>query len=230
MALLDVGCGPGTITVDLAGRLDHGSVVGIDQSADVIAAAIAENPAALGGNLQFAVGNVYQLDFPDESFDVVFAHQILQHLGNPLAALEEMRRVVRIGGMVAIRDADFGAFTWSPPDPLLDRWRELYHEVTRRNGANADAGRALKGWVRAAGLENLVVTSSAWVYETDAERAWWGGLWADRVVASDFARHALEFGLTTAMELAEISAAFRRWTDDPNGVFIVPSGEVIAIR
>jgi hypothetical protein len=107
---------------------------------------------------------------------------------------------------------------------------DLYHRVAQRNGAEADGGRHLKKWVREAGFDQLVVTSSNWTYESDVERDWWGGLWADRVVQSDFARHALEYSLATSDELEEIAAGFRRWSLEADGVFIVPSLEVLARR
>jgi len=80
----------------------------------------------------FCAGSVLALPFDDTSVDVVHAHQVLQHLADPVAALSEMARVLRPGGILAVRDADFGAFAWAPADPLLDRWLELYHEVTAR--------------------------------------------------------------------------------------------------
>src|SRR5436190_6023772 len=79
--LLDVGCGPGTITVDLARRVAPGEVVGIDAAPEVIE----QTPAADG--VTFAVGDVYALDSADGSFDVVHAHQVLQHLTDPVRAL-----------------------------------------------------------------------------------------------------------------------------------------------
>ena len=86
--LLDVGCGPGTMTTDFARRLAPGVVVGIDASAQVIAEARRDHPG-----VSFTTGDVYRLDVPDASFDIVHAHQVLQHLADPVAALKEMRRV-----------------------------------------------------------------------------------------------------------------------------------------
>jgi ubiquinone/menaquinone biosynthesis C-methylase UbiE len=230
LSLLDVGCGPGNITADLATRLGTGSAVGIDLSEEVVALAREAYATPAHANLSFEVGNVYELDFATEQFDVVYAHQVLQHLGNPIAALEEMRRVLKPGGLLAVRDGDFGAFVWSPHDPVLDRWMALYHALSKRNGGEADAGRHLNAWVRAAGFEELKVSSSNWTYQTPEERAWWGGLWAERVLDSDFARHALEYGLADDDELAAIADGWRRWIDEPDGVFLVVSVEVLARR
>jgi hypothetical protein len=139
-----------------------------------------------------------------------------------------MRRVLRDGGWLAIRDADYGEFTWSPPNETLDRWMELYHQITRKNDAEADAGRFLAGWIEAAGYTSLEPSTSEWTYETIEEREWWADLWADRVLYSEFARQGLEYGLTTSDELSAISDAFRAWSDSPEGIFVVVHEEVLA--
>jgi SAM-dependent methyltransferase len=223
--LLDLGCGPGTITVDLATRVAPGRVVGIDASAEVIARA---SELAGSDRVRFEVGDLYALQLPDESFDVVHAHQVLQHLTDPVAALVEARRVLRPGGVLGVRDSDYAAFAWAPDDPLLDRWMELYQAVTARNGADANAGRRLLGWVQAAGFDDPVASSSTWTFADVDARAWWGGLWADRVQLSSFAEQAVDAGLTTLAELAAIAGAWRRWAQCPDGFFIVVHGEVLA--
>jgi ubiquinone/menaquinone biosynthesis C-methylase UbiE len=230
LQLLDVGCGPGTISADLARLVAPGLVEAIDISSDVIEAARSIHQDQGLDNLNFNVGNVHGLSFEDSSFDVVYAHQVLQHLGDPVMALREMRRVLRETGLLAVRDADFAAFAWSPADERLTRWMEIYHQVTRANGAEADAGRHLPSWVREAGFRSLEVSSSNWTYFTVEERRWWGQIWADRVLYSDFAKQALSYGFTTSDELQAISNAFIDWSDDEDGVFIVVNVEVLARR
>ena len=228
ISLLDVGCGPGTITADLASRIPAGEVVGVDLPSDVIDAAQREFGAT--ANLRFEVGDVYALQFAADSFDLVYAHQVLQHLGDPVAALREMLRVLRPGGHVAVRDSDYGAFLWSPYDPRLSRWMEIYHQVTQRNGAEADAGRYLHRWVRTAGFEQLQVSSSNWTFQNAEDRTWWGGLWSDRVRESEYARQSVEYGLTTHSELEGIGEAFLQWAADPDALFIVVHCEVVATK
>ncbi|MGZ4755165.1 MAG: methyltransferase domain-containing protein [Acidimicrobiia bacterium] len=228
--LLDVGCGPGTITIDLAGRVAPGAVVGIDRAAEVVAQAEELRRSRGIENVRFATGDVYSLDLADASFDVVHAHQVLQHLREPVAALRELRRVLRPGGTLAVRDSDYAAFVWAPGDPMLDRWNELYHAITTRNGAEADAGRYLLGWVQEAGFNEVEAGSSTWTFADPERRAWWGSLWADRVELSSFAEQAVAYGLSDAGELAEIAGAWRHWAEQPDGYFAVLHGEVLARR
>jgi ubiquinone/menaquinone biosynthesis C-methylase UbiE len=228
--LLDVGCGPGTLTCDLADRVAPGATHGMDTSAEVVAAATAEAEARGTANVSFFAGDLYALEAEDDSFDVVHAHQVLQHLTDPVAALRELRRVMAPDGVVAVRDSDYASFTWAPVDSRLTRWLELYHQVTERNGAEADAGRHLKGWARAAGFTDVIVSSSTWTYADPEDRAWWGDLWADRVGLPDsaLASQALEYGLSTAEELADLAAAWRAWATEDDGVFVVLHLEVLA--
>jgi SAM-dependent methyltransferase len=224
--LLDVGCGPGTITADLATRVAPGPVIGVDREPSVIAEA--ETRGAAPSNVEFRTGDVYALAFPDASFDVVHAHQVLQHLTDPVAALSELRRVLRPGGILAVRDSDYGGFVWAPADPLLDRWNALYHDVCRRNGADADAGRHLLGWARAAGFTEIEPSSSTWTFADPDTRSWWGSLWADRVTSSAFADQAVAYGLSTPAELKQIASAWRAWAEHEDAFFAVIHAELIA--
>src|SRR5919112_3295210 len=90
--LLDVGCGPGTITADLATLVAPGRVTALEVTAEALDLARAEIGRRGLGTIDFVVGDVHALDFPDDTFDVVHAHQVLQHVTDPVAALREMRR------------------------------------------------------------------------------------------------------------------------------------------
>src|SRR3954468_1901033 len=224
--LLDVGCGPGTITVDLAAHVAPGRVVGIDVSADPLAEARTAAEAA-GVAVEFAVGDVYALEAADGSFDVVHAHQVLQHLTDPVAALREMARVSRPGGVIAVRDVDYGAFVTFPADEGLDRWLEVYYAVARRNQAEPDAGRRLVSWAHAAGLRDVTATTSSWCYASAEEREWWGNSWAGRATASSFAEQAVAYGLASAAELEGVADAWRRWRDADDGWLGMMHGELL---
>lgn len=216
-ALLDVGCGPGSITADLAARV--GSVVGIDPSTEVIAAARAEHP-----DLDLWVDDLFD---HDGSYDVVHTHQVLQHLEDPVAAL---RAMAALGPLVAARDGDYPAFFWTGGDERLDRWSELYLRVTRRNGAHPDAGRHLLRWAQEAGLRDVVYSTSTWTYATPEDRAWWSEVWAARATESAFAEQAVAYGLATTDDLHDIAEGWRAWGTTDDAVFVLVHGEILARR
>lgn len=215
MTLLDVGCGPGTITADLATRV--ASVKGIDASASVIADA-----SAAFGALAFEVGDLFDVT---EQYDVVHLHQVLQHLADPEGAL---RHLGSVGSLVAARDSDYTWFQWSPDSAAIERWREIYLAVTRRNGAEARAGRFLLAWAHAAGFTDVTYTSTSWTFATPEDREWWCGLWADRCVDSSFAHQAVDYGIATVDELSSLATAWREWAKDDDAIFVVPHGEILA--
>ncbi|WP_292787359.1 MULTISPECIES: class I SAM-dependent methyltransferase [unclassified Microbacterium] len=224
--LLDVGAGPGSITVDFAGVVAHVTATEIDDAA----LSLSRDLAAARGvtNIAFSVEDVHALSFADDSFDIVHAHQVLQHVADPVQALREMRRVAKPGGLVAARDADYAGFLWFPVLPELDRWLALYRAAARANGGEPDAGRRLLAWARAAGFADVTATASTWCYATPSERAWWGGMWADRILESALAKQLVDQEMASAADLQEISDAWKRWADDGDGWFLVPHGEILA--
>ena len=179
------------------------------------------------GNVDFAVADVHALDVADGTYDVVHAHQVLQHVGDPVQALREMARVTRPGGLVAARDSDYAAMCWWPRLPGLDEWMALYQAAARANGGEPDAGRRLLSWAHAAGLTDVVATASTWCFATPEDRAWWGGMWTDRILESAMARQLVDTGLATTEDLRRISAGWRRWTADPDGWFSILHGEIL---
>lgn len=225
LSLLDVGCGPGTITVEFADRLAPGRVVGVDAAAEVIMKASSDFAR---DNLEFAVADGYRLPYPDDSFDIAHAHQVLQHVAEPVRLLRELRRVVKPGGIVAARDVDYAGTIWYPQLPGLDAWLDLYERVHRSNGGEPDAGRRLKAWAREAGFVDVATTASIWNFSDAVDREWWGSMWEARVLQSAFAGDALEKGLSTQIELGEISRAWREWADSEDGWLGMPHGEIIA--
>ncbi|MCK2219211.1 class I SAM-dependent methyltransferase [Actinomadura sp. ATCC 31491] len=225
MTVLDVGSGPGTITADLAGLVAH--VTAAEVTAEALELSRAELAARGVRNADFAVADAHDLPFPDDTFCVVHAHQVLQHVGDPVRALREMRRVAKPGGYVAARDSDYAAFAWWPRLPELDEWLALYQRVARGNGGEPDAGRRLLSWARAAGFEDVTPTSSTWCFATPDDRAWWGGMWAERILGSDMARKALATGAATEADLRRISDGWRAWAAAEDGWLSVLHGEII---
>jgi SAM-dependent methyltransferase len=227
LRLLDVGCGPGTLTIDLASRVAPGEVVGIDVAASVVEEARRRAAEAAVPNVSFEALDLRDDSLEPASFDVVHAHQVLQHLRDPAGALGAMARLARPGGIVGARDADYSAMTWAPADHRLDRWLEVYLAVARHNGAEPDGGRWLLRWARAAGLADVSFTTSTWTYATPEDREWWGDLWAERTVASSFAEQAVRYGIATEAELALVAEGWREWSRQSDALFVVLHGEIV---
>ncbi|MFE9934405.1 methyltransferase domain-containing protein [Streptomyces sp. NPDC005533] len=228
MSVLDVGCGPGTITADLAELVAPGGrVTAVDAAPEVVEQARAHAAERGVSGIEFGTADVHALDFPDDSFDVVHAHQVLQHVGDPVQALREMRRVCRPGGIVAARDADYAAMTWYPATPGLDAWLDLYRRVARANGGEPDAGRRLRAWAREAGFTEVTASATSWCFATPEEAAWWSSLWADRTTASAYAARATGGGHASASDLAAAAEAWRTWGADADAWFSVLNGEIL---
>jgi ubiquinone/menaquinone biosynthesis C-methylase UbiE len=228
-SLLDVGCGVGTITLDLAELLSEGSVTGIEPVEGVLGDVRVSADERGIENLVLEVGDVYALSYDDDTFDVTHAHQVLQHLSDPVAALREMRRVTKPGGIVAVRDADYKGMFWAPADPRLDSWMDTYRKVAHHNEAEPDAGRHLLRWTQEAGFEEVTPTASVWVFATPTDREWWGGTWAERSLSSAFASQAVEYGYTSDADLAGMAEAWTDWIAEPAGWFTVVHAEIVAV-
>ena len=228
MDLLDVGCGPASITADLAERVAPGRVVALDAAAGALEAARATlSDRGLSEQVEVTSGDVMALPCEDASFDVVHAHQVLQHLADPVGALAEMRRVTRPGGIVAVRDAVYSAMTWFPEPAGMEQWRSVYMATARANGGEPDAGSRLLSWARAAGFTDVTASASTWCYATPADRTWQSQTWAQRCLTS-FGPRAVELGLADGSDLETMAQAWRQWGASEDAWFVVVHGEVLA--
>ncbi|MCL6423049.1 methyltransferase domain-containing protein [Brachybacterium sp. JHP9] len=228
LRLLDVGSGAGTITADLARIVGPENVTALE--VEERSAQLTRDELAAQGisGVRVVVGDAHDLPFETAEFDVVHAHQVLQHVRAPIEALAQMRRVTQPGGIVAARDADYGAFRWWPEAPELDRWRELYEGAARANGGAPDAGRRLLAWAHAAGFADVGPSASTWCYATEQERAWWAGTSAERISGTALGAQLVREGRAAQEELDGIAVAFRAWAEDADGWFTLLHGEIIA--
>jgi ubiquinone/menaquinone biosynthesis C-methylase UbiE len=233
LAILDVGCGPGTITVDLATRVPQGFVYAIDPSAEVIEKARKHAVEKGITNVHFEVGDIFSWDKLDgvaeAGFDIVHAHQVLQHLQNPLGAMKEMKRLVRPGGILAVRDCNYSAMDWYPELPGMQKWKDLYLKVAFGLKAYPNMGKMLHAIAMDAGFprSDIEASTGAWTFSTPEERKFWCGLWADRTVKSDYKQRVLDGGHGTEHDLEEIAATWREMEKKEDGWFAVINGQII---
>jgi SAM-dependent methyltransferase len=229
MRVLDAGCGPGTITVGLARAVAPAEVVGVDAEPGVLARARELAAAQAVGNVTFRQADVYALPFPDGDFDAVFAHTLLEHLRRPDAALRELRRVLRPGGLLGVRDCDWGSAVFWPPDPLVTRGAALYARVWALNGGQPDCGRRLRALLREAGL-TAVETSVSFRWDgTPASSRSFGRLLAERLRLPNFGAPVLAQGWAGAAELEAIAAGCAAWSEHPDAfaVDMIEAGGVV---
>lgn len=251
--LLDAGCGQAALTMNLAEHITQlggapAQVTGVDQSADAIAEAT-ELAAEKSLDVPFQRADIHQLPFADATFDVVFCHQVLHHVADPQVVLQEFRRVTKPGGIIAVRDADFGAMTWFPPNPGLSRWRATFSVGLATHDGNPAMGRQVPHTFYSAGLTDLSVSGSLTAYASEAEREALAEKWTRRsmsphsarttaaALGEDFPDTAVtddgelvpsELGTVTREALTQITEGWSQWAATGGAAFFIPNTEVIA--
>lgn len=226
-SVLDVGSGAGTITADIAGRVSPGQITALELTPESLELTREEIKAQALDNVNFVLGDVHTLEFADNSFDIVHAHQVLQHVKDPVQALKEMRRVCKPGGIVAARDSDYAGFIWYPELPELDEWMQWYQTAARANAGEPNAGRYLLSWAQQAGFTDITSSSSTWCLSTPQARNWWGGMWSERILESKIAEQLCEQGIATRTDLERISRAWLDWAAAKDGWMSIVHGEIL---
>ena len=206
MSLLDLGCGPGSITVGLAERVAPGATTGFDLDPGLPDGADEEA-------ITLVSGDAHELPFEDGTFDAIFSSAMLQHLPDPLAVLREARRVAKPGAVIGLVDADWdGQLLW-PTNSSLERSIEIMTEL--RAGTSPYVGKQLRSLLVEAGFENCEGSARV-VHEGTPEgvagfgtnMAGWLAGEQDKAVAQ---------GLASADELASMIQAWNDWSTEPGG-------------
>ena len=207
MRVADIGCGIGTVACWMAGHVgEAGAVVGVDVSAEQVATARRRAEAAEVGNVTFTVAGAYDTGLEANTFDLVFCRFVLMHLQRPADALQEMRALLRPGGILAVEDGDFNALFCDPPLPAFDRWVELYQAAGERHDADFGIGRRLYQLVRAAGFDSAEVALAQPVFvRGEAKRL-------PEWTLAESANALIEAQLTTSAEIRELVAALAAFT------------------
>lgn len=236
--LLDVGCGPGSITLSLAARYSHARVTGIDGSAAAIAQAnealtLAHSSSANAqGRCSFAVGDALLLvENNHTDYDVVLAHQVLQHVSSPLAALTSMKRAAKSnGGIVTARTMDWGLMGWCPPNEGLALQQRVYIDLMHAMGQDGCLGRRVHVLAKQAGwsLEEIEIgTDGDWTYYKPEHRRASAELMVARYTdQGEFANKLRETGIVAERgveaTLEVIREGYRAWVEDEDAWMVMP--------
>jgi len=228
--ILDIGCGPGSITLDLARYVSEGSIIGVDIESARTALEDAQKQAKdeNKNNVSFQVGDISKLEFADGSFDIVHVHQVIQHVSDPVSALKEMRRVCRVGGLVAVREA--AGMAWYPEIEEMEEMFTLYKKVAAWTGGTPGAGKQLRTLAKKAGFKSEDIVhhdASVWCYNTPETVATWSHAWADRIAGSSFKSNALNSGLATQADLDRLREMWLKFTRNEDAWFTILHGDII---
>lgn len=226
--ILDVGSGPGTITLDMGNYAPHASIIGIEPTEELIDVANANKAKLVNStgekldNITFQLGSAYQIPFPDNTFDVVHAHQVVVHLEDPVAALKEFARVTKPGGHVCVKDGDIKGFVIYP-DESQEQVSEFLVYRTQNSTTDGKAGRSLKAKALRAGYdtEHLSVNASTWCISTDKDRAAWADMYINRV------NNSTEYKDLPQHKKDQFTLAWKAWADNKEGWLAALHGEII---
>jgi SAM-dependent methyltransferase len=216
MALLDVGCGPGSITLGLARAVSPGRCTGLDSDADVIAAA--REMARDQANLTFEHADAEQLPFADQTFDAVFMHAVLQHLDDPAAVLGEAWRVLKPGGVIGVADADFGGSIIAPASGPLEQAIGLMARLRRGRG-DPFVGRKLGSLLAAAHFADVHTSAAADCDGTAEATGRVGAFQSAYFGATELQAYAVASGLATTAQCEAMSRAWLEWGRAPGAMW-----------
>lgn len=228
LQLLDVGAGPGSISVSLAKYLPQGWVTATDISEEVLQQASAHAKEVGCNNIKFQTADVYNLPFEENSFDIVHVSQVLGHLNDPVKALRELLRVCRPGGIVAACEADMRSWISFPDIPAIQDFFDLMRDSMPRKVT----GLRLISFGTEAGVnrDDIQFTTGTYCFSTLAERQTLGGAFRERAANGEMRKRAIEKGIRTAEELDEMSKAWDEWIATEDACAACINGQIILTK
>ena len=226
MSVLDVGCGPGTLTTEIARRVDPATVVGMDANPEMIRAAEAASPPGTVPNLILYAGDIRESDWRDE-FDVVNAAHTLQWIPDPIVALRRMAAAAVAGGLVVVLDVDHMRAEWSDPPAAWIRFHKAF--LAWREGCRLDnaAGSHLSLLCEEAGLVETASTSTITTVRSD-DRDFFRAAGRWRMMIESRGRQMVGAGYLTETDRREAFNAFTEWMKDPNATQTVHETCIVA--
>ncbi|KAI5962499.1 uncharacterized protein KGF55_003575 [Candida pseudojiufengensis] len=228
--MLDVGCGPGSITLDFAKNYltKGGSVVGIEPIQQLVDTCNELKQNLQVDNAKFQLGSIYKIPFPDNCFDLVYCNQVIVHLDDPIRGLKELLRVVRPGGFICLRDADLQSTIITPINYEI---LKHYSIVITGNNRSSDirAGRNLKSKILKAGydankIKDISIDPSLIWRKTD--KRIWSDINLERIKSSNEIAYPLDFGRTGEIE-KQVMKLYPEWVEDDDSLISIPNFQIV---
>ncbi|OAP56286.1 hypothetical protein AYL99_09465 [Fonsecaea erecta] len=227
--VVDLGCGPGTITRGFCAHVPDGSVVGIDAAAAVIDLARAGSSPDEYPNLSFRVGDITaRLPWDDGSVDVVYTSQVLYHIPHPVRVIREARRILKPGGLLAMRETD--SLIYHPANPGTEAYRATMAKAVAPGAQGIGSGRRVHRWAQEAGFDRatMQVRAGATCHPAPDESRWWAGVQVGRLRGEIGHKWLHELQLVQSQdEIDAMVAGLTAWGDSPEAWYVALQGEVI---
>ena len=230
MKLLDFGCGPGNISVGLADRIAPGEFHGIDMEESQVELARAAAKAGGHGNMTFQAGNVYELPFEDNTFDVAHCHAVLMHVPDTQAALAEVKRVLKPGGIIGSREVIVGSSFLEPEAPDIKNAWGVFAGLLQGNGGHPQLGKELKAALLEAGFGDVRVSMSFESFSSAADVAFLHGFISDWFFSPQVIGALIHFGLATQEDIETWRQLMGEWRELPSACGALAFGEAIAAK
>lgn len=223
MTALDVGCGPGTISIGLAKAVEPGEFHGLDMEPSQIELAREAAFASKLTNAHFQVGDALRLPFPDDHFDALHCHAVLMHIPDTRAALTEFVRVLKPGGVLGAREYILDSLVIEPDVGNISGIAKMYSSWLSSNGGHPQMGQELRRQFSEVGLEDIQASGAYESFGNPADVTACAGFLRDYFCGPAIGDRAVANGIvsqddintwrTAALEWGELPGAFSAWAE-----------------
>jgi ubiquinone/menaquinone biosynthesis C-methylase UbiE len=156
--VLEAGCGVGAQTVTLAKNSPGALITSIDISEASVHEARNKTAAAGLTNVQFQQADIFNLSYKPESFDHIFVCFVLEHLPQPVEALQTLKKYLKDGGTITVIEGDHGSAYFYPASEKANKAIQCLVELQQKAGGNAMIGRELYPLLQQAGFNSVRVS------------------------------------------------------------------------
>ena len=230
MRLLDVGCGPGTISMGLADIVAPGEFIGVDIEESQVEMAKAAASAGGHKNAEFQVADAVNLPFESNSCDVVHAHATIMHVPDANVAVAEMMRVLKPGGIISSRDMILSSCFTEPRHGDFDNAWQAFGKLLSANGGHPEMGKEIKGVLHSAGFSDIAASASFECFAAKKDVDFFHGFaqgwfFADQTVAA-----AKKLGVASAEDMDRWRGLLDQWQADPAAFSTIAWGEALGVK